>query len=215
MSIKTLPTSLIDSVLNVLTKSTNEEVALTNSLIEQGLKTYGAGSVGDLTEAQAKELHSWLRKEMELQREARLVSECDCEETTEEEKAEEKEESCATTSDKEEIKENIAISPSELAGNGAVGVRTNTKVPAHADVLQDISPIDGKAEYRMLVQFPTNERPVIVPPVTLPGAPTLEALKVVVEGLGYSGQVIESAITNATELPHKDPHFSGETNSAK
>jgi hypothetical protein len=118
--------------------------------------------------------------------------------------------------EEEEIKEAIAIAPDELAHNKAVGVRDATKAhPVQADVIRDSSPVNGTTEFRMLVQFPTNERCVIVPPPTLPGAPTVSALKEIVEGLPYYCETITRALDAASSAPHNEPNFKGDSDSTK
>jgi len=62
----------------------------------------------------------------------------------------------------------------------------------------------------MLVQFPTNARSMIVPPPHMPGAPSVEALKTVVEGLPFFGSVVEDALTAAADMPVKQPQFKGQ-----
>lgn len=98
------------------------------------------------------------------------------------------------------ITENVAIAPHELATNGAVGVTDpTTQMPIHADVLKDSNPVDGSHEYRLFVQFNTNGLPVIIPSPVLPGAPTVDALREIVEGLPYFGDTIERALQTASQ----------------
>lgn len=98
------------------------------------------------------------------------------------------------------------VDPDELSTNGAVGVTDASKqFPVHADVLKDSSPVDGTTEYRLFAQFNTNTLPQIVPPVTLPGAPTVEALRDIVEGLPWFCDACETALFNASDLPHQRP----------
>lgn len=100
--------------------------------------------------------------------------------------------------------------PDELATNGAVGVTDASKQhPIHADVLKDSSPADGTTEYRLFAQFNTNTLPQIVPPVTLPGAPTIEALRDIVEGLPWYCEVCERALADASDLPHQRTEHAG------
>lgn len=110
------------------------------------------------------------------------------------------------------VKENVAIEidADEYATNGALGVTDASKqLPVHADVLRDSSPVDGTTEYRLFAQFNTNTLPQIVPPVTLPGAPTIEALKDIVEGLPWFCEVCERALADASDLPHQRPEHTG------
>jgi hypothetical protein len=94
--------------------------------------------------------------------------------------------------------------PDELATNGALGVTDASKqLPVHADVLKDSSPVDGTTEYRLFAQFNTNTLPQIVPPVTLPGAPTVDALRDIVEGLPWFCDVCERALADASDSPHQ------------
>ena len=213
MSFKNLPSSLINSVVDILTQSNIDEQAIVSSVVADGLAAFGVSSIDDLKESDQKAFQSWAQKEIETRRSQKLVSEkgadsgedavCNC-----------VEEEMASTGGVD-IAENIAIGSDELAHNGAVGVRSTTKEPVHADVLTDTTVTEGKREYRLLVQFPTNERCVIVPPVTLPGAPTVEALKTVVEGLPYYSKVIEKALEAAMNPPHTQPQFSGDSAKAE
>lgn len=110
------------------------------------------------------------------------------------------------------LNESIALDADEIATNGAVGVTdADEQLPVHADVLRDSDPVDGKTQFRLFVQFNTNTLPLIVPPVTLPGAPTLDALRDVVEGLPFYCDVCERALSSASDLPHEEPTHSGET----
>jgi hypothetical protein len=110
-----------------------------------------------------------------------------------------------------DIYEGISLDADEIATNGAVGVTdADEQLPVHADVLKDSTPVEGKTEYRLFVQFNTNTLPVIVPPVTLPGAPTIDALRDIVEGLPFFCDVCERALSAAADLPHESPKHSGE-----
>lgn len=111
-----------------------------------------------------------------------------------------------------DIYEGVSLDADEIATNGAVGVTdAEEQLPVHADVLRDSSPVDGKTELRLFVQFNTNTLPVIVPPVTLPGAPTLDALRDIVEGLPFYCDVCERALSAAADLPHESPNHVGES----
>ena len=99
---------------------------------------------------------------------------------------------------KNDVKESVALSADDIATNGAVGVGdASLATPKHADVIKDSSPLDGTSQYRMLVQFATNTGTQIVPSASLPGAPTVEALREIVEGLPYFNDVMDAALTNA------------------
>lgn len=113
--------------------------------------------------------------------------------------------------DEIELHENIAIAPDEVATNGAVGVRSaEDALPIHADVLRDSNPVDGTAELRLFVQWPTNVMPQIIPPPTLPGAPSLDALREICEGLPFYGDVLENALSSAADVPHERPENLGD-----
>lgn len=100
---------------------------------------------------------------------------------------------------KKGLKENVAQSPDELSTNGAVGVTDpSAQMPVHVDVLRDSDPVSGNHEYRLFVQFNTNGLPTIIPSPVLPGAPTIDALREIVEGLPYYGEAVERALAAAT-----------------
>lgn len=110
------------------------------------------------------------------------------------------------------IKENIAISPEELASpepRSAIG-QTNSeeiRVPKHVDVVKedDFRPLAAngtKTEgYRLLVQYSTNTRPEFIPSLDLPAAPTLEALA----AMAPTSQEVLDAIARASDVPHERP----------
>lgn len=122
--------------------------------------------------------------------------------------------------EKSVVKENVAIGSTELATNGAVGVAdASVALPKHVDVIKDSSPVTGQTEYRLLVQYATNEGTQIIPPVSLPGAPSVQALRDVVEGLPFYGDAVESALTHASttaqdEFNHSAIHENDNTESA-
>lgn len=231
MSFKTLPESLVSSVSEVLSKSIQDDFQLINKIVEEGLSQFGVSSTEELSEQQKKEFFSWTKKKLQSEKDAKLLGECDCEsgieQTEEEEKASDlaktafhnswKEDTTTNTTEDcgkehKDITENIAIAPDQLASNGAVGVRDSAqRTPVHADVLRDTSVVENKTEYRMLVQFPTNERSTIVPPVTLPGAPSVSALREIVEGLPYFCECMQKALENAQDVPHNQPAFRGDS----
>jgi len=109
--------------------------------------------------------------------------------------------------------ENIAIDPSDLASSeprSAIGQR-NSEMPKHVDIVKedDFRPISAGGTrtegYRLLLQYSTNTRPQFVPELSLPAAPTLEALSAMIPG---SAEVVE-AIANALNLPHLRPAYKG------
>lgn len=115
--------------------------------------------------------------------------------------ASEKKKEMDESSEVEDIKEHIAISPDELAVNGAVGCTdADSQMPIHVDILKDTSPIDGKTELRLFVQFNTNSLPTIIPPVVLPGAPNINALREIVEDLPIFGDEVEKALVNFIDM---------------
>ncbi|NBV28358.1 hypothetical protein EBS02_04975 [bacterium] len=261
MSLRDLPKSLIDSVVEITTESQHKHDKQTSKLIEQSLKRFGVKSVSDLTENDQKALHAWVQIQL-------TESSCGCEsDMTEddmpgdsvyhkdgkedaEKKTELDESEAAQAVVKAELKklgktlgelspeekkdlfnrvdarvtakneasacdilddiyEGMTLEANEIATNGAVGVTdAESQLPVHADVLKDTS-VDGKHEFRLFVQFNTNSLPVIVPPVTLPGAPTVDALRDVVEGLPFFCDVCEKALTDAMDIPHNRPEHKG------
>lgn len=213
MSFRDLPKSLIDSVVEITTESQHTHQKQTNRLIEQGLKRFGAKAINDLSENDQKALHAWVQIQL-------TESSCGCDSDIAEddmpgdsvyhkdgdEEAEKKKE---LDEEDEDLKESIALGADEIATNGAVGVTDpDNQYPVHADVLKDTS-VDGKHEYRLFVQFNTNNLPTIVPPVTLPGSPTVDALRDVVEGLPFFCDVCEKALVSASDVPHERPEHKG------
>jgi hypothetical protein len=215
-SIKELPKSLVDSVSNILEKSVKVTTKVHNSIASEGLKKFGVSKVESLTEAQKKQYYSWLQ--LRLQEAA-----CGCGEDVAEDdmpgdapfhkdgnEDSEKKKEIDEEEAEDEIKESVALDADELAVNGAVGVTdVDEQYPVHADVIKDSSPLLGTTEYRLFAQFNTNTLPQIVPPVTLPGAPSVDALRSVVEGLPWFCQVCEKALTDAADLPHQRPEHAG------
>lgn len=211
MSFKDLSKSLVDSVNEVVVKSNQHRENFTKKIFEQGLKMFNANNINDLSETEQKMLYSWAFNAIN-------ESSCGCSDVAEDDmpddsvyhKTESSVSEDTTTEDTDDLKENVILTPDQLHTNTAVGVRdVNKAMPIHADVLKDSSPMDGKTEYRLFVQFNTNTLPIIVPPVTLPGAPSVEALKQVVEGLPYYGEAIQNALVNATDVPASQPQFKG------
>jgi len=215
MSLKDLSKSLIDFVEEISSQSDNNHQKQTSKLLEQGLKKFGVKSVDDLAENDQKALHAWVQIQLT---ESSCVCDSDITEDymhgdsvyhkDDDESAEKKTEIDEENEDSS-IEESIALSADEIATNGAVGVTDpETQHPVHADVLKDSS-VDGKHEYRLFVQFNTNTLPIIVPPVTLPGAPTINALRTVVEGLPFFCDVCEKALASAVDVPHERPDHLG------
>lgn len=110
----------------------------------------------------------------------------------------------------EALNESIALEADEIATNGAVGVTdADEQLPVHVDVIRDSNPLSGTTEYRLFAQFNTNTLPQIVPPVVLPGAPTLDALRDVVEGLPWYCDECARALADAADVPHERPEHAG------
>lgn len=101
--------------------------------------------------------------------------------------------------DEVELSENVTISPDQLSTNGAVGVgNASLAQPKHADVIRDTDPYTNVTEYRMLLQYATNEGTRIYPPVTLPGARSVSDLRIMVEGLPDFNEAVDSALVHAS-----------------
>lgn len=222
MSLKDLPKSLVQAASEVVEKSTRSSDALAKKIISEGLAKMGIKNPKSLTEEQEKILYSWSKKEFERRQLEEASCGCDVQEddmpgdsvfhkdgdeNAEKKKELDEEDDAAEVSEEDEIeasdlKENLAIDSDELATNGAVGVTdAASQPPVHVDVLKDTNVITGDAEYRLFVQKNTNELPTIVPPVILPGAPTVEALRQIVEGLPFYGEAVESALVSASSVP--------------
>lgn len=120
-----------------------------------------------------------------------------------------------------EVKEGVAISPSEVAStepNSAVGVRNSgSEAPKHVDIVRETDmrptgPEGVKTEgFRLLIQYATNKRSEFVPELSLPAAPSIEALLALAPG---SAEVV-SAIMAALDEPHNRPQFSGQNEEVK
>jgi hypothetical protein len=206
MPINDLPKSLIDSVVDVVTKSAETQNKLLEKIVLEGLKKFGATSVAELSEGDQKALHAWTQ--IRLNEVA-----CSCGSDIEEddmpgdapfhkdgdEDGEKKKELDEDESeDKTELKENIALGSDEIATNGAVGVADATlALPKHADVLHDTDPYTGITQYRLLLQYATNEGTRIYPPVGLPGAASIAELRTLVEGLPEFNEAVDAALVNA------------------
>lgn len=246
MSLKNLPKSLVDSVIEIATQSEAEHQKLTNKFFAEGLRRFGVKRQTQLSEADQKALFAWVQNKLS-------ESSCGCEhdvatedhmpgdeilynknnkmkkQMDEDDKADadhdgdgevesssaeylgakdkaikaamKSEEDSEEVSEEDEVDltENLAIRPDELATNGAVGVTDpSAQMPVNVDVLRDSDPVSGSHEYRLFVQFNTNGLPTIIPSPVLPGAPTIEALREIVEGLPYYGEAVERALQAAS-----------------
>lgn len=215
-SIKQLPQSLVDSVSSILEKSVKVTAKVHNSIVSEGLKKFGVSKVESLSEAQKKQYYSWLQLRLQ-------EASCGCGEDVAEDdmpgdapfhkhgdESGEKKKELGEEDSEDEIVESVALEVDEIAVNGAVGVTdADEQYPVHADVIKDSSPGEGTTEYRLFAQFNTNTLPQIVPPVTLPGAPSVDALRDVVEGLPWFCEVCEKALVAAADLPHQRPEHAG------
>lgn len=100
-----------------------------------------------------------------------------------------------------ELSENVALGASELATNGAVGVANAALAkPKHADVIRDTDPTTGVTEYRLLLQYATNEGTRIYPPTNLPGARSVADLRSLVDGLPDFNEAVDSALVHASTM---------------
>lgn len=98
----------------------------------------------------------------------------------------------------DEISEGVAITSDELSTNGAVGVGNPALAqPKHADVIRDTDPYTNTTQYRLLLQYPTNEGTRIYPPISLPGARSVADLRTVVEGLPDFNEAVDAALVHA------------------
>lgn len=215
-SIRNLPKSLVSAVSDVVTKSEHTAIQTHKRVFAEGLRRFGASSISDLSESDRKALYSWVQSKIQ-------EAACGCDDVAEDdmpgdapfhkdgdEDAEKKKE-IDEEDDADGLYESIALDADEIATNGAVGVtNADEQLPVHADVIRDSSPVEGKTEYRLFVQFNTNTLPIIVPPVVLPGAPTIDALRDVVEGLPFFCDVCERALSAAADLPHESPTHGAE-----
>jgi hypothetical protein len=106
----------------------------------------------------------------------------------------------SSESEKEEIKENIAIRPDEVATNGAVAAGSVMKAePIHADVLKTSS-VDNGAEFRILLQYATHNGIKIYPTMDMPAAKTVGELKTLVEPMSFFNKEVEKALQLAMEI---------------
>lgn len=291
MALKTIPQSLIDSVVDVVTKSEETRSKTMQRIVSEGLKHFGVSSVSELSESDQRAFHAWTQ--------LRLTEEsCSCEGTSEEacacedelveddmpgdssyhkggdEDAEKKvsldEDSSSTKSkiaahlskisstprgvdranvankilnllgkdpsfnkdnDKfnralrkvvdlatdyrvnstelemaaqkaiDSLNESVSQLSHEIATNGAVAVGdASAATPKHADVLRDTDPHTGVTQYRLLMQYATNNGTKIYPPVSLPGAKSVQDLRALVEALPDFNDEVENALAAAGML---------------
>lgn len=216
-SIKELSKSLIDAVTEVVTDSIKVKSNVEKTLAAEGLRKFGVSEVSRLSEEDRKRYYSWLQLKLQ-------EASCGCgEDVTEddmpgdapfhkdgEEDAEKKKDLGEEDSEDDGLSESVALEADEIATNGAVGVTdADEQLPVHVDVIRDSNPQSGTTEYRLFAQFNTNTLPQIVPPVVLPGAPTLDALRDVVEGLPWYCDECARALADAADVPHERPEHSG------
>jgi hypothetical protein len=101
--------------------------------------------------------------------------------------------------DEVDLNENLAIDVEDLSTNGAVAVGdASIATPKHADVIRDTDPYTNTTQYRMLLQFATNEGTRIYPPVSLPGARSVADLRTLVEGLPEFNEAVDAALVHAS-----------------
>lgn len=221
MSLKDLPKSLVDAVASVVSESERSRQTLYDAVIAEGLKRFGIKKVSNLTEVDLKALYAWTQAEFDR----RLVSEasCGCSDASEslkeddmpndaamhvdgDEDAEKKkdmsEEDADEVSEEDEVelKENVAVDSTELATNGAVAVGdAASAMPKHADVIRDTDPVNGVTEYRLLLQYATNDGTRIYPPAGMPGAKSVADLRTLVDGLPEFNEAVDAALVRASE----------------
>jgi len=230
MPIKDLSQSLINSVVEVFTQSSENHNKLVEKVVAEGLKHFGVKSVSDLSESDQKAFHAWTQLRLS-------ESDCHCGEVEEDdmpgdsvyhkdgdESSEKKKEldedekadkdhdgdgEVETSSQeylgakdkaiKAAMKESVALGANEIATNGAVGVaNTLVATPKHADVIHDTDPYTGVTQYRLLLQYATNEGTRIYPPVSLPGAVSVADLRTLVQGLPEFNEAVDAALVHAS-----------------
>lgn len=227
MPINDLPKSLIDSVVEVVTKSAENQNKLLEKIVLEGLEKFGVKSVSELSEGDQKAFHAWTQLRL-------TEADCHCgseveeddmpgdsvyhdggdedagkkKEIDEDEKADKDHDGdgeVETSSQeylgakdkaiKAAMKESVALGSDEIATNGAVGVGNALLAqPKHADVIHDTDPYSGVTQYRLLLQYATNEGTRIYPPVSLPGAASIADLRTLVEGLPEFNEAIDAAL---------------------
>lgn len=211
MPIKDLSQSLINSVVEVFTQSSENHNKLVQKVVAEGLKHFGVNSVSDLSESDQKAFRAWTQLRLS-------ESDCHCGEVEEDdmpgdevfhkdgdESGEKKdlgeEDSEDELKDLEKLKitENIALAADEIATNGAVAVGDAlVATPKHADVIHDTDPYTGVTQYRLLLQYTTNEGTRIYPPVSLPGAVSVADLRTLVQGLPEFNEAVDAALVHAS-----------------
>lgn len=203
-TIRDLPKSLVDAASEVITTARTAHLELKEKTLADGLKYLGVSSKENLTEQQANSLYAWMLARLQ---EATCVS---GEPSIKQSPIDARDTPVVDSNQDLSLSEEIALDADEVATNGALGVTdAMTQLPIHADVLRDSSPVEGTTEFRLFVQFNTNTLPIIIPPVTLPGAPTLDSLRGIVEGLPFFCAVCEKALADAADIPHERPEHRG------
>jgi hypothetical protein len=227
MPINDLPKSLIDSVVEVVTKSVQNQNKVLERVVLEGLKKFGVNSISELSEGDQKAFHAWTQLRL-------TEADCHCGSELEEDdmpgdsvyhdgddessgKKKEMDEDDTADHDhdgdgevetssqeylgakdkaiKAAMKESVALGANEIATNGAVGVGNALLAqPKHADVIHDTDPYSGVTQYRLLLQYATNEGTRIYPPVSLPGAQSIAELRTLVEGLPEFNEAIDAAL---------------------
>jgi hypothetical protein len=215
MGLKDLPNSLVTAVAEVVSKSAEAKQRLAEKILDEAILRFGVTSVNELTEHELKTIHDWVQNQYDLRSSLfEATCGCDSEKTVSEddmpgdasfhkdgdESAEKKKEIDEEDSE-DALKESVALFADEIATNGAVAVGdASLALPKHADVIRDSSPLEGTHEYRLLIQFVTNEGTQIVPPTSLPGSPTVSELRTLVAGLPYYNEKIEDALLAAEAI---------------
>lgn len=232
MPINDLPKSLIDSVVDVVTKSVENHNKLLEKIVVEGLERFGVKSVSELSEGDQRAFHAWTQIRLtEAECHCNDVAEDDMpgdsvyhdggdetagkkKEIDEDEKADKDHDGdgdVETSSQeylgardkaiKAAMKESVALDADEIATNGAVGVGNALLAqPKHADVIHDTDPYTGTTQYRLLLQYATNEGTRIYPPVSLPGANSIADLRTLVEGLPEFNEAIDAALVANASL---------------
>lgn len=233
MPINDLPKSLVNSVVDVITKSEDDQNKLLEKVVLEGLKRFQIKNASNISEADLKALYAWTQirlNEMactcgdELDEDdmpGDSVYHKDGEEDAEKKKELDEDELADKDHDgdgevetssaeylgsrdraiKAAMKESVALTADEIATNGAVGVGdTIIATPKRADVIHDTDPHTGTTQYRLLLQYATNEGTRIYPPVSLPGAASIADLRTLVEGLPEFNDAIDEALTISSSL---------------
>jgi hypothetical protein len=197
MPINDLPKSLVDSVIEVVTKSEENHNTTIQRIVSEGLAHFGVTCISELSEGDQKALHAWTQ--------IRLAEEgCSCgsQEVEEDDMpgdAPFHKDGDEDGEEKKDLGESVALEADEIATNGAVGVADATQaLPKHADVIQDTDPYTGTTQYRLLIQYATNNGTQIYPPVSLPGAVSVADLRTLVQGLPEFNEAIDQALVHAS-----------------